>query len=45
MSTQVDEVIYLPARTPGCFHTDEDTALVYVASPAYGEANRRAING
>lgn len=36
------EVIYLPAGTPGSFHTDEDTELVYVASSPYGEVNRQA---
>jgi ethanolamine utilization protein EutQ (cupin superfamily) len=36
------DAIYLSAGTPGSFHTDEDTELVYVASSPYGEVNRAA---
>ena len=34
------EVVYLSAGTPGSFHTEADTELVYVASSPYGAANR-----
>ena len=36
------EALYLGAGTPGSFHTDEDTELVYVASSPYGAVNREA---
>lgn len=40
VTAQVGEIIYLPAGTPGVFHADEDTELVYVASSPYGVVNR-----
>jgi ethanolamine utilization protein EutQ (cupin superfamily) len=40
VTAEAGEVIYLAAGTPGVFHTDEDTDLVYVASSPYGEVNR-----
>jgi ethanolamine utilization protein EutQ (cupin superfamily) len=41
-SASAGELLYLFAGTPGTFHTDEDTELVYVASSPYGEVNRAA---
>lgn len=42
VTVDVGEVIYLPAGTPGRFHADEESELVYVASSPYGEINREA---
>lgn len=42
VTARAGEAIYLSAGTPGSFHTDEDTELVYVASSPYGEVNREA---
>ncbi|MBA3446658.1 MAG: cupin domain-containing protein [Pseudaminobacter sp.] len=42
VTVRAGEVVYLPAGTPGSFHTDEDAELVYVASSPYGEVNKEA---